>query len=788
LIRASLIVLAAASGWVAPAAVAQDRGQVAIVVRPQPLRDAVIDLGLQLGVSIDAAGAERCGRSRGARGTMTAAQAFALVTYGTGCAVVGDVRGAFRITRIVTARPATRTVAPSLPRSPDFPPTMLDEVVVTATRSEDVLLSQAPYGLSSLDGRDLEHNGVSDLAGIASRVSGLTVTNLGPGRDKVFIRGLADGPVSGQAQALVGLYLDDVRLTYDAPDPALRLADLDRIEVLRGPQGALYGAGSMGGVLQLVTRRPDATALSGRIAVEGTLTSGGAPGQAVEAMINLPVVADRFAVRAIGYDERVGGYVDDPALGLSDNGGVRRSGLRVSAAWTPSSDWTLRAGWLAQTIQGDDSQYAAGGMGAYARRRALVEPNRNDFDGVWLGLDADLGWARLKASSSLQSHSLDVRYDATPAGADFGLTGVLAFDQGDDLSAAVHEVRLDGEAGERIDWRAGVFFSEYTHDQRLDLGPPGGVAALERVRRDHTDEIAVFGDATFAVTDTLGITAGARLLRLGVEHRSLDEDGVPFEGETVVIGLAPRAVITWRLDPLLLYAQVSEGYRGAGFNAGRLGVGQQPDREAPSDELVAWEIGARFDLFDGHLRGRVAGFLADWSDIQSDRFDARGLPFTANLGDGRNTGLEGEFSLTLSRWTIDGHAVVNDPELTKPNAGFALAADGRLPSVADVAAGTGLQRRFVFGPVAASAELRVTYVGPTALALSPAISSRSPGVLSSEFGVTAEVGRWTVRGSVENLLNRAGDTFSFGNPFYAADGVTTPQRPLTARFSLAARF
>lgn len=788
MIRASLIALAAALGCVASPVAAQDRGLTTIVVRPQPLRDAVIDLGLQLGVSIDAAGAERCGRSRGARGTMTASQAFALVTNGTHCAVVGDVRGSFRIAPVSSARSSVRTAAAPAPRLPDLPVTLLDEVIVTATRAEAALLSQAPYGLSSLDGDDLERSGVSDLTEIVSRVSGLTVTNLGPGRDKVFIRGLADGPVSGQAQALVGLYLDDVRLTYDAPDPALRLADLERLEVLRGPQGALYGAGSMGGVVQLVTRRPDATGFAGRVAVEGAATSSGAPGGAVEAMANLPLVVDRLAVRAVGYDERVGGYIDDPALGLTNNGGVRRSGLRVSAAWTPTADWTVRAGWLAQTIHGDDSQYAVGRGGPYARRRALVEPNRNDFDGVWLGLDADLGWARLKASSSVQSHSLDVRYDASPAASAFGVVGPLAFDQADNLSAAVHEARLDGQWGERINWRAGLFFSEYTHNRRINLGPPSGASVLERVRRDHTDETALFGDATLAVTDRLDVTAGARLFRLGVEHRSVGEDGAPFEGETVVSGMAPRVVVAYRLEPILLYAQVSEGYRGAGFNAGRLGVGEQPNRDVRSDEMVAWEAGARFDLLDGRLRGRVAGFVADWSNIQSDRFDARGLPFTANLGDGRNRGLEGEVALSLARWTIDGHAVVNDPELTEPDPGFALAADGRLPSVADFAAGAGLRRRFFLGPVEASADLRLTYVGPTDLALSPTISSRSSGVLSSELGITAEVGRWTVRGSVENLLARADDTFSFGNPFYAADGVTTPQRPRTARLILAARF
>src|SRR5205085_621294 len=104
------------------------------------------------------------------------------------------------------------------------------------------------------------------------RLSGLTVTNLGPGRNKLFVRGLSDGAASGHAQAMVGLYFDDMRLTYNAPDPDLRLVDIDRVELLRGPQGSLYGSGSLGGVLQVVSNRPNATARSGFVSARAETT------------------------------------------------------------------------------------------------------------------------------------------------------------------------------------------------------------------------------------------------------------------------------------------------------------------------------------------------------------------------------------------------------------------------------------------------------------------------------------------------------------------------------------
>lgn len=663
---------------------------------------------------------------------------------------------------------------------------------MTATRSDNLLLSRAPYGLSSLDGLMLDRAGVTDLEGVAARVAGLTVTNLGPGRDKLFIRGMADGPVAGQAQALVGLYLDDVRLTYDAPDPALRLADIERVEVLRGPQGALYGAGSMGGVVQVVTRAPDPTGFYGRAKAEAAATRGGAPGRAVELILNMPLLTERLAVRLVGYDETVGGYVDDTALNLQNSGDMRRQGLRLSSLWRVNPVWTLRAGFLAQTISVDDTQYATLGPAApHARRRSLDEPSRNDFDGLWASVDGDLGWARLRGSSSVQSHGLDARYDATPSAAVFGLTGPAAMDQADDLSAAVHEIRLSGDFGRRVSWSAGLFFSEYTHNRTVAVSDgSGGAAVLLQHRRDHVDEAALFGDAAYALNDRLKVTLGARLFRIGVEHRS-ETTGFPgaLEGDDALVGVAPRLVVEYGQGPFVFYALATEGYRGPGFNAGSVGAAaQQPFRAVRSDEIVAGEAGARFTLLDGRLRGRTAVFVADWRDIQSDRFDERGVPFTANLGDGRNRGIEGELEWRVGSWTFDAHAVVNDPELTRPDPGYALGSDSRLPAVADFSVQGGLVHEARLAQATVLSALRLGYVGPTNIALSPTSTGGSAGYLTSQVSLSAEIGRWGVHASVDNLFDRDDDTFSFGNPFYDLDDISTPQRPITGRLSLTARF
>lgn len=763
-------------------------GDVRFAIAPLPLRDALVQAGLQGGVSIDVSGSERCGSSRGVRGQMPLPAALSRLTLGTGCAVTTAGPGAWRVVRRAPARPADTQGLPNTA----LIETAVDEVIVTAARSEDLRLSRAPYGISVLDGLSLERSGVSDLSGLAGRVAGLTVTNLGPGRDKVFIRGMADGPVAGQSQALVGLYLDDVRLTYDAPDPALRLADIERVEVLRGPQGALYGSGSMAGVVQVVAQAPDVSGFYGRGMVEVGATRGGASSHTAELMVNLPLLEERLAVRAVGYDEVGGGYVDDRGLGLTNTGGSRRQGLRLSGLWQVNDNWTARGGVLAQTIRVDDSQYATEGPAdPYARRRSLREPSRNDFDGLWLSIEGDLGWARLKASSSIQSHALDARYDATPFAALFGLTGLAAFDQSDALSADVHELRLSGEVNPALSWRAGLFFSEYSHQRVVTVSDAtSGVVALQRQRRDHTDEMAVFGDVAWSLTERLKLTVGGRLFRLGVEHRSQStEPGVDFVGEDALVGFAPRFVVEYALDRVIFYALATEGYRASGFNAGALGTGgAQPQQDVRSDEIVSAEAGARFTLFDRRLKGRVAAFTSRWTDIQSDRFDARGLPFTANLGDGRNRGLEAELEWRDDDWVIDGHVMFNDPELTDPDPGFSLGQDSRLPSVADFSIQAGAARRFMVGDIAMQSEARLSYVGPTEVSLAPGLRSVSAGTLEGRVAAIADIGRWSVRLAVDNTFDVSDDTFSFGNPFFPAALVDTPQRPITAHLALIGRF
>jgi outer membrane receptor protein involved in Fe transport len=187
----------------------------------------------------------------------------------------------------------------------------LGEVVITAQRYPN-LPGRTPYAISVVSADGLERQALTSFQDLAGQVAGMTVTNLGPGRDKVLLRGLSDGAFTGQAQSMVSLYLDDVPITYSAPDPNLRLTDVERVEIMRGPQGTLYGGGSLGGVMRIATRKPDLDRYSASVLTGVGFTQGGGRSGELEAVANLPLIRGRAALRAVVYREAQDGYIANP--------------------------------------------------------------------------------------------------------------------------------------------------------------------------------------------------------------------------------------------------------------------------------------------------------------------------------------------------------------------------------------------------------------------------------------------------------------------------------------------
>lgn len=764
----------------------------------QPRKDALLALARQSGLSIGFSSDLQCPGRASAVGVMTVSQALERILQGSGCRAV-------RLdSRTVAIEAAPRPAPPPPPAAPPQPPARAEvaELVVTATKRE-TSLRDAPYALTALTGETLQREGVRGAGDLPAVAAGVTVTNLGPGRDKLIVRGLSDSPLTGHTQSTVGIYLDELRLTYNAPDPDLKWVDVARVEILRGPQGSLYGSGSIGGILHVVSRPPDPVRRSGRLSAYGEATRDGGASYGWDGVFNQPLAGGRGAVRLVAWSEVLGGYVDNRGTGQADADRTRRHGLRGALLWSLGPDLTATASIVQQSINSADTHYAQPSVGAFARSTPHAEPHDNDFLAADLILRWSPEWADVTVSSGALKHDVASRYDASLAPAELAPAGdrPAIYDDDNDIKGVVNEARIASRGAGRLQWLGGVFAAFGQQDLTgLMLGTRGGLGYSE-ARRDRLLETAVFGEVSYPLGDRLTLTAGGRLFSSSVRTRShVRQDGAVrvFDGKTSDSGFAPKLVAAYSASPsLTLYAQAAEGYRAGGFNtSGPLsqafgaGVGAaQPLRRYIGDELWSYEAGARWrPSADWSLRAAV--FHASWRDIQADLLLPSGLPFTGNIGDGRSSGLELEAAYASGPWSATANLTAQEPELNRPDPGFAARADAGLPGVPKLGFGVGGAWR---RPLAKGRVLEVSgryaYVGRSRLTLDAATAPAMGGYGEVRAAVSLQSRDLRLELYGENLGDSRDDTFAYGNPFSLRRiPQSTPQRPRTIGLSLSRAF
>ena len=800
---AGLSAFALASLFLTPEAQAAS-SEVRLRVARKPVRAALIDLALQAEVSLGG-NLDAChGDSPAIAGLMSLETALSRMLAQSGCAFVILDR------RTVLVRRAPLRVAPAPARAPQPPPVLaaaesnvaLGEVVITAQRFPN-LPGRTPYAISAVSGEAISRERASSLADIGSQVAGLTKTNLGPGRDKILLRGLSDGAFTGQTQSIVALYLDEVPITYNAPDPDLRLADIERVEVMRGPQGTLYGGGTIGGVVRLATRKPNLDDFSGQVLAGASVTRRGGAGRELEGTINLPLLAGRVAMRAVGYRERSPGYIDNPALGRNDVNASERKGGRLSLRAVLTPTWQATAVMNHQSIRNHDTQYGVVRLGPLTRDNAVREPHDNSFDQGSLTLTGDGRWGRFTGSVSDLGHDFTSRYDATAQAALFGLpAGPAAFDDARRTDLVVSEITYATPTGRRSHGLVGAFFSttKTRFDSALAPAVTGATPSYQEARVDDIREAAVYGEATWDLPWSLSATVGLRWFDYHYDIRSSVVQGGQtraFTGHGDEQGASPKFLLSYApKSSLLVYLQLSEGYRPGGFNTGgRIGqvfgsIGA-PQRQYRADQLWNHEVGVKLRAFDDRLQMRAAVFYAEWRSIQSDQYLSDGLPYTVNVGDGDNGGLEVEGTWRAAdRLDLRFALLVNNPSLSRlsldptsvENAGLAGFSGGSVSLAADY-----------HRPLPRGATLRLraqaTYTSGARLGLDEASSRRMDSYSTTGASAALETERWTLTAYVDNPFDSHANTFAFGNPFAPrTDQAITPLQPRTLGVRLQARF
>lgn len=757
---------------------------------------SVFTLGHQTGSSIGLR-EQGLGRIwvRPVKGKHSVDGALAEMLRGSGVRARRVAPGTWLIERAPPERPKPRPAPP--PEEPDTPPA---EILVTGSK-RDIPLKAYPGGVQIVEGDDIplsEGGQGSDV--IANRVASLASTHLGPGRNKLFIRGIADSSFVGPTQATVGQYWGNSRITYSAPDPDLKLYDIGRVEVLEGPQGTLYGAGSLGGVVRVVPRAPDLWASGGQVWGGGSLTQHGGPGWDVGGIVNVPIKEGDVALRALVFSALDGGYIDDRERGLTDVNRVRTTGGRAALRWNIDG-WTFDLGGVGQRIEGRDAQYADGEGDGLTRSSAIAQPFQNDF---WLGeLVVRKHWGNLELSSAVayaRQYVSEVFAGAsvTDVNQGFPLPAVgaplIGYQQINRVSMLTSETRLSRRGPRGTGWLLGVSFLQNRGRVNRNFG--SARSALTGVRNS-IDEATLYGEGTIEPVRGVTITAGGRLTNSHLIGNSQDVDRyLAFREDPraraarTETRLLPSAAIAWRpTDGLTLFGRFEQGFRPGG-----LAVRRDVIQRFQGDRLSTVEAGGRYT--ENGLSVSANASMTWWTSIQADLIDGFGFPTTANIGDGR------VLSLGLAvRWRpvpgidLDGSLYLNDSKVTDPSQAVFPLAEGpsdfnRLPNVADASGRLGASyRRSLGDDMEFSASSYLRYIGRSTLGIGPVLGRPQGDYVDTGMEFRLERGRRAVTLTATNLLDTRGNRFALGSPLLIRDEKqVTPLRPRTVRLGVEIGF
>ncbi|MEG3164394.1 TonB-dependent receptor [Sphingomonas sp. PB2P19] len=698
-------------------------------------------------------------------------------------------------------RPVTK------PTRPQWSPARTEggaDIVVTASK-RDTARDHFAGQFARVAGSDLEFGGAGGTERLADRLTSVASTYLGPGRNKLFIRGIADSSFTGPTQATVGQYFGDLRLSYNAPDPDLRLSDLAAVEVLEGPQGTLYGAGSLGGLIRLVPNAPDPSRFSGSAMLGGSTTTDGGPGADAQLVANVPIVTDRLAIRVVANAASEGGYIDKPLLGRTDVNRTRIEGGRAAALLDIAPGWTVELIGIGQRIRGADSQYADRDGRPLTRSAPVTEGFSSDFGQAQLVLAGTIGAVRFRSTSGVTAHDLMERYDATAPGGP-----VRLFAQANRTRMQANETRVWSSRPDGSGWLGGFsYIHNRTRLTRLfgapdDLRPTTGVI-------NGIAETTVYGEGSLRLLPGLLTTGGLRVTRSVLDGKGADVAQrvtlaqlatTAQRAQTIVLPSASALIdLTPRAQLFLRYQQ--------GFRPGGLAIEGDFVRRFRDDRVATIEAGLRsgrpgVDRIDSALT------LAhtSWRDIQADFIDGSGLPSTANIGDGLLWTAEATMGALLTEGLrVEGavsynHSRIDDPSnarlfglvegaATDPAIARAqvLARLSQIPNIARVTARAGAVYR---RPLSGTRDLKidgwVRYVGSSRLGVGPVLGQSQGSYLDSGLTARLSLGALGVSAGVTNLAGVRGNRFALGTPFTTGRDQVTPLRPRTLRLGLDAVF
>ncbi|WP_116808518.1 TonB-dependent receptor domain-containing protein [Steroidobacter cummioxidans] len=609
---------------------------------------------------------------------------------------------------------AAQTPAPSVRLEPARVEQPIQEEVIVTAQKRSERLQDVPVPVAAITATALVETNRVRLQDYYERLPGVNFTLGTRGEPSVAIRGIT----TGAATPTVGLTVDDVPYGtstnlgggYTVPD--LDPSDLERIEVLRGPQGTLYGASSMGGLIKYVTKDPSTDALSGRLQMGAeSIENGDGLGGSVRGSVNVPVT-DELAIRASGFMQYRPGYVDNVQTGEQGVNERKSYGGRLAALWRPSQDLSIKFSGLMQDINTLGSQLVFVRPGLTDLQQSTLRGTgsyhtKNQAYGLTVA--TRFGDVDFTSVTGYTVNDVLAKTDYSSAFgalvAPFGVTGSPLID---DYTAGkfTQEIRLSAPIGDHFEWLLGGFYTDERtrwHQSILaadqSTGNVVGAPSLSNWLVTYS-EYALFGDLTIKFSERFDVQIGGRATqnRQTFEQVTLSSPSntttvIPrkvSEDEPFTYLLTPR----FRISPdLMVYARVASGYRAGGINAsGAVVPTYKPDK------TNNYELGVKGSAFQNTLTYDVSLYHILWEDLQLNLLNAQRLVYVGNASEAKSQGVELSIEAApFEGFTVNAAATYNDAELSKsfPSTSTLWGASGdRLPYSSRFSGSLTAQQRF----------------------------------------------------------------------------------------------
>ena len=677
----------------------------------------------------------------------------------------------------------------------------LEEVIVTAEKRPEEVRSIAG-SVSALTDAQLQELGAMSLQDYLTRIPGVEFSAQQPGDSNVSIRGVSTTTTIAQGQSTVGYFINDVPVSdpsYSIATPDIDTFDVDKVVVLRGPQGTLYGASSLSGAINYQAAKPDTSGF--HMKAEGIFdgVDGGSTGSAGKLMVNVPV-SGTFAVRGVYIYRYDPGYIDNLGTGEKNANHTMVRGGRIEALWQPTPDTAVNYLYLNQSEDTHDLGYDEPALVGALKKDTLIPEVANFGTEIHnLRLDQTLSVGTLTATASFHKKTQYAISDYTSSFAGvFPGASPITISQPAQSSGETFEVRLTSPSEQRFEYIAGLYY-DYTKERIFNVFAGQGIiqsidktygsmfganigesTAPNNVFMDtyipiEGQEEAAYADLTFHFDNAWKIDLGGRLfsetLRSATQSSGfftlLTEGTLSTDefGRQSASGFSPRGSITWKPgDDFMSYFLISKGFRFGGPNVNPSTPSAPVPASFGSDSLINYELGVRSNLFDKKLTLDATVFYIDWSNIQLELQTPTNLNYTTNAGNAHNMGLEGS-----ANWAITDGLVFStgltylSAELTQdfnPGGGQPIVPKGStLPGASKWQIANSLIYRW------GSVPLNPTFV------ISNRYISRAPGALlyGLEEGsydlvdarVIVPLGHWSIAGFVSNIGNSRGVTSGF---------------------------